>query len=125
MNLFFSFEGRVNRAAYWLYAVLLLNGILLALVVAGAVIGSDDGIVVAYILGTLALLWPSLAFNVKRCHDRNRSGAFVLVSLVPLLNLWYLVEILFLPGTAGANQYGQDPLSAASTADASRAPAGW
>lgn len=58
----------------------------------------------------LVMLYPTLAVNVKRCHDRGRSGWFVLVGIVPLLNYWYLIEICFLPGTEGANQYGTDPV---------------
>ena len=34
---------------------------------------------------------------------------FILVGLIPLLNLWYLIEIGFLRGTEGSNEYGPDP----------------
>jgi uncharacterized membrane protein YhaH (DUF805 family) len=59
------------------------------------------------------MLFPTLAFNVKRCHDRGRSGLFTLVGLIPVINLWYLAEMFFLSGTQGANKYGTDPREAA------------
>ncbi len=57
----------------------------------------------------LATLWPSIAIYIKRAHDRGRSGWFILLFMVPILNLWVLIELLFLPGTAGNNNYGAGP----------------
>lgn len=109
-ELYFSFEGRINRAKFWLHQVLILNLIFVACIVIGGLVGKDDGLVAGYIIGLLVILWPSLALEVKRCHDRNRSGAFILVALIPIVSLWYAVEVLFLKGTEGDNQYGPDPL---------------
>lgn len=109
-HILFSFEGRINRANFWLYQVLILNIIFIACIAIGAALGKDDGIIAGYAIGVLVILWPSLAIAVKRCHDRNRSGAFILVSLIPIVSLWYAVEVLFLQGTEGDNKYGPDPL---------------
>ncbi len=109
-DLFFSFEGRINRAKFWLYYVLVLNTVYLAFYGFGGLLGGEQGFVMGSVVGTLAILWPALALSVKRCHDRNRSWLFILVSLVPLVNLWYAVEVLFLKGTDGTNDYGPDPL---------------
>ena len=54
----------------------------------------------------LAALWPSIVIYVKRARDRGRSGWFVLLLFVPVLNIWALIEFLFLPGTMGDNAYG-------------------
>jgi uncharacterized membrane protein YhaH (DUF805 family) len=67
------------------------------------------------LIASLVLLWPFLAVEIKRCHDRGRSGWFLLVGLIPLVNLWVLVEVFFLRGTLGDNQYGQDPLATLDT----------
>jgi uncharacterized membrane protein YhaH (DUF805 family) len=62
----------------------------------------------------VAMIWPSVALGVKRFHDRNKSGWWVLISLVPVIGgLWYLIECGFLEGTKGPNQFGPDPLPAA------------
>jgi uncharacterized membrane protein YhaH (DUF805 family) len=58
----------------------------------------------------LIILWPGIAILIKRSHDRDRSGWFILLFLVPLLNLWPLIELLFLRGTIGSNRFGPDPV---------------
>ena len=65
------------------------------------------------ISGILAIIaiYPSIAVSVKRCHDRDRSGWFLLLGLIPLVNIWVLVELGFLKGTTGENKYGSDPLA--------------
>jgi uncharacterized membrane protein YhaH (DUF805 family) len=64
-------------------------------------------------LGILVLLtlWPSLAMYTKRWHDRDKSGWWTLIILVPIIgSIWLLVELGFLRGTDGPNRFGDDPL---------------
>jgi uncharacterized membrane protein YhaH (DUF805 family) len=59
----------------------------------------------------IPLLWIGLAVNVKRWHDRDKSGWWILINLVPVIGgLWSLIETGFLPGTRGSNRFGPDPL---------------
>jgi len=58
----------------------------------------------------IALIVASLSAQVKRLHDRGRSGWFVLLSLVPIANIWIFIEVAFLKGTTGPNDFGPDPL---------------
>jgi Protein of unknown function (DUF805) len=54
--------------------------------------------------------------QVKRWHDRGKSGWMVLINLIPLIGwVWTLVELGLLEGTLGPNQYGEDPLDAHDT----------
>jgi putative OPT family oligopeptide transporter len=106
-DLLFSFEGRTTRAQWWGYYIpyVLLPLLLLQM---GLIVGGRSagfGLLFAYPLVTL---FPTLAVNIKRCHDRGRSGWFMLITLVPVVGFWYLVEML-LPGTQGTNKYGADP----------------
>ena len=56
-------------------------------------------------------IWISFAVMVKRCHDRDKTGWFIFIMLVPLIGpIWLLVELGFLRGTTGPNRYGPDPL---------------
>jgi uncharacterized membrane protein YhaH (DUF805 family) len=60
----------------------------------------------------LAVIVPGFAGLAKRCHDRDRSGWFQLISLIPLIgSIWLLVEVGFLRGTPGPNRFGPDPLA--------------
>ena len=106
-----SFSGRLGRMrliAYTFYMSLItmpLAGLAMALMFAGS-----------WALGTLvylAVLGSSLVFGlslyVRRLHDLDQSGIWVLLLVVPLVNLGLLIYLLFFRGTDGANQYGAVP----------------
>jgi uncharacterized membrane protein YhaH (DUF805 family) len=57
----------------------------------------------------LALLIPSIAVGVRRLHDTNRSGWWLLIAFVPVLGELVLLVFLVLPGPVGPNTYGEDP----------------
>lgn len=109
----FSPSGRISRSQYWLKWVLPVIVIVMVLILS-IVAASDDPLIIATVMPIidLILLWPSIAILIKRSHDRDRSGWFILLFLVPLLNLWPAIELLFLRGTIGANRYGADPVPA-------------
>ena len=102
-----SYEGRAPRSEWWAVSVLVL---LPAALVGELLKGQSDGIVAQIILLLLLtmLLWASVACSVRRLHDRNKDGTWYLLSLVPAIGpIWLLIECGFLPGTAGANDFGQ------------------
>jgi uncharacterized membrane protein YhaH (DUF805 family) len=116
---YFSFHGRLRRSQYWLYH-LVQWAVLIATVLAVSGLmqaaGSDSmspalavPLGIAGIVLYVGLVWSSLSVSVRRCHDRNKSGWFLLVSLIPLVGLWVIVELGFLDGTQGPNQYGPSP----------------
>jgi uncharacterized membrane protein YhaH (DUF805 family) len=119
-KLLFSLDGRVSRAPYWL---VLLAVLFIDSAAFGAIGGFElfDGDTMAVerkgasrfwaLLVVLLSLWLGLVVTVKRWHDRNKSGRWVLLNLVPVVGwLWTLVECGFLKGTTGPNRFGQDPL---------------
>jgi uncharacterized membrane protein YhaH (DUF805 family) len=129
VNFLFSPHGRVPRSWYWLRFILPCWGIELVLTlwqVSSLVDTRYDREVQSVILSVLPLflvsllvLWPSLIIGIKRWHDRDKSGWFVLVPLIPVVGpIWALVECGFLPGTSGPNRYGPDPLAGAGAWDA-------
>lgn len=109
----FTFKGRITRSDFWLKGVLpiLPFGIFNNILFYGT--DSDAARAVSFILAFLCL-WPSLAIYVKRLHDRDRSGWFLLTLLIPLVGIvfaiWLIVEAWFLRGTIGKNRFGDDPL---------------
>jgi uncharacterized membrane protein YhaH (DUF805 family) len=114
-----SFEGRITRLQFWMYSfgvgiVFYLLLFIIAQVMGVTAAQYANGAVPGTFLTVLGLLylpflWASLAINAKRCHDRDRSAWFILVSLIPLVGLWYLIEIGFLDGTQGPNRFGPSP----------------
>ncbi|MGH6995255.1 MAG: DUF805 domain-containing protein [Stellaceae bacterium] len=112
-QLLFAVEGRATRFDYWMRWVLpYCIGAFIAAFLDDALgtVNPAGGVGVIMVIYIIAAIWPNLAVGIKRCHDRGRSGWFLLIGLVPLLNLWLAVELMFLRGTVGLNRFGPDPL---------------
>lgn len=102
----FDFEGRSSRAEYW-WAYLM--GILLYLggsIVLG-VLGQLGAIIFFLIL--LGMIIPGLAVVIRRLHDTDRSGWWILIGVVPLVGFIVMLVFMCTPGTKGPNKFGQDP----------------
>ena len=124
-NLLFSVQGRANRAKFWLVAlgIAVIEVILFAVILGGAAMSGDPekiaaamGPVASIVILAFVVIatWISVSVAVKRYHDRNKSGWWVLIVFVPVIGgLWYLIECGFLRGTSGPNNYGPDPLAIA------------
>lgn len=75
---------------------------------------ADLGMLIFILLAELAALplwiWTTVAMQIKRWHDRDKSGIWMLVGFIPIIGpLWTFVELLFLPGTNGPNRFGPSP----------------
>ena len=74
-----------------------------------AIFQMSTGSILAGLVG-LVLIIPNLAVAAKRWHDRDKSGWWMLIALVPIIGwIWALVETGFLAGTSGPNRFGADP----------------
>ena len=106
-----SFDGRINRAKFWAgIGVLFAVGIVAEFIdmVLSLHLGhSSMGLVTSF--AALAAIYFWLALYTKRWHDRDKSGWWTLIVLVPVIgSLWALIELGILEGTRGSNQYA-DP----------------
>lgn len=129
-ELLFAFQGRINRKKIW-FAFLIhlvaagLVGLVFSILwnVFPGTIGEDGTFHVEgsasipyFVVGAAYLvfaIWSGLAVAVKRAHDRDRSGWFILIQLIPLIGpIWFLIEAYLLKGTIGPNRFGEDPLQA-------------
>ena len=101
--LFTSFEGRINRQLFWygFGAILAIN------LVVRILIGSE-GILQLFI--GIALQIIAIAVCVKRCHDRDKSGWWCLLLLIPYVGvIWAIIDLGILEGESGDNLYGPEP----------------
>jgi uncharacterized membrane protein YhaH (DUF805 family) len=122
-----QFSGRSRPREYWMFVLFLLLGIFAFSwldVVFGFSTGygyyahSGYGTAAGYVensglltrLFTLATLIPGLAVAVRRLHDTDRSGWWLLIGLVPLLGEFVLFIFMLMSGTRGPNRYGPDPV---------------
>ena len=114
-----QFSGRATRSEYWYFVLFqLIFGIAAALldnVLGLTFTGIPYGFI--YLSYGLALILPALAVGVRRLHDVNKSGWFILISLIPLIGGIWLLIVLIRKGTSGENRYGPDPTNPGPTFD--------
>jgi len=107
------FSGRSRRKEYWFF-VLFAVIISIVLGVIDTMIGSQaGGIGILSGIYALAILIPSIAVSVRRLHDIDKTGWWILIGFIPIIGTIILLIFAFLPGTAGDNKYGADPKAAA------------
>lgn len=108
------FNGRARREEYWYF---LLFNIIISIVLKGIdnVIGGSSAEAGIGLLGgiySLVVLIPSIAVSVRRLHDTDRSGWWLLIALIPLIGAIVLLVFMVQDSKPGENQYGPNPKEA-------------
>lgn len=114
----FSFKGRIRRIEYLLscllggvvFSFLFWSGVGASLV--GAETNSGGGTVIGMLISLFAIiggLWFSIAQNVKRLHDVDKSGWLIILLFIPIIGFIWGLYMLLADGTVGPNRYGMDP----------------
>ena len=104
MRNYFNVSGRARRTEYWMYFLVYIG----VLVVAG-ILDSIIGIGLLGGLAALAHLIPSITVGVRRLHDIDRSGWWLLIALVPLIGWIIAIYWAVKEGDAHDNRYGPNP----------------
>jgi uncharacterized membrane protein YhaH (DUF805 family) len=107
-----DFDGRAARPEFWWFALISLVISLVCYGVGIAIFGSSHGALLADLYGLLVLL-PSLGVEVRRLHDTDRTGWWLLITLVPIIGAIVLIWFFATAGTPGPNRYGAEPSGAA------------
>lgn len=115
----FSFKGRIGRLRYVAYGMgtyLAIIAVLMPLMGGSMLLGGsmelagEGAMSIAMIIGLavfyIAIIILSVAFGKRRLNDLNRSGWWLLIFIVPLVNFLMTIYILFFPGSNEANNFG-------------------
>lgn len=108
---FAVFSGRSRRKEYW-YFVLFNFIISIVLVLIDTLLGTfSQSANIGLLSGIwgLAMLLPAIAVSIRRLHDIDRTGWWLLISFVPLIGSIILFIFALLDGTPGDNRYGPSP----------------
>jgi uncharacterized membrane protein YhaH (DUF805 family) len=97
----FTFNGRASRSAYWWFALVVF---IFALVV-GVIAGAAKIPALQYLVDVVIFVL-TLALQVRRLHDTNRSGFWWFIGLIPIVGSIILIVFDCLPGTPGPNRFG-------------------
>jgi len=113
-----DFSGRSRRKEYWmfvLFQILLLVPLMLvaALFTAPAPDSADPmssiGVLILVLVYLAVFFIPGLAVQVRRFHDQDKSGWFILLGFIPYLGGLILLVFMCIEGTRGPNRFGPDP----------------
>jgi uncharacterized membrane protein YhaH (DUF805 family) len=118
-----DFSGRSQRQEYWMFYLLNIVVLILAIALAlagvpwsemqtnpdaqpGPLLWLGIGVAAIWVLATFI---PNIAVAVRRFHDQNQSGWMYLLSMIPYVGGIILLVFMCIDGTPGPNQYGPDP----------------
>ena len=115
-TMLFSSQGRIRRSQYWLWSLgtSFALGVIIG-IAAVAFRGDAQGhgsplFGLIYFAGLIVAVIIGVNLQVKRWHDRDKSGWWTLIGFVPLIGgIWAFVECGCLDGTQGPNKYGPSP----------------
>lgn len=112
-------NGRNNRMTWWLIAFCQIlvfaffYGPVYVQLLAGDARGMSAALDDVGLVGGIANIlfaWIALVSSIRRYHDRDKSGWWLFMALIPLIGgIWQLIELGFLAGTQGDNGYGPMP----------------
>jgi uncharacterized membrane protein YhaH (DUF805 family) len=106
-----NFSGRAVRSEYCYWTLFAFLALIVTIIIDAAVLGQTERFPLTSLL-ELALLLPWLAVSVRRLHDLDRSGWWILLSFIPLIGSIILLVWNCMRGTIGPNRFGPDALGA-------------
>lgn len=131
---YFDFAGRSRRKEYWMFVLFVVICQFITMYLDSALGtggtmqsasefgGGTASASVAMTGGTITLIFvaliliPGIAVAVRRAHDQDKSGWWILVPIYGLI-------LMFLEGTRGPNRFGPDPKAEEHAAAAAQNPA--
>jgi uncharacterized membrane protein YhaH (DUF805 family) len=109
-----EFSGRSRRSEYWyfvLFYVLIYMGLALVDTLTGS-FNAASGMGILSGIYSLGMLIPSIAVGIRRLHDTDRSGWWLLISFVPVIGAIVLIVFFFQDSQPGDNRFGPNPKAA-------------
>ncbi len=107
------FSGRASRSELWFWTLFYV-----LVLIAGSVVDSLLGLSFIGGIASLVLILPTISAQVRRLHDRDRSGWWWFICFVPLVGPIVMFIWFVLKGTRGDNRFGRNPLDKLGTLSA-------
>jgi uncharacterized membrane protein YhaH (DUF805 family) len=105
-----TFSGRAARSEYWYWTLFVVLLTIAAQIIDHAIFDDPTETGLAQPLISLVLFLPGIAVAMRRLHDLDRTGWWLLI-VFTVVGILLLLYWDCLKGTTGPNQYGPDPLA--------------
>src|SRR5919107_5806283 len=102
LNKYATFSGRAQRSEYWYFFLFMMIVNIVTSILDSAIL---EDLPIFSLLATLALLIPSISVSVRRLHDTDRSGWWLLLGFIPVVGVIVLIIFFCQRGTVGSNQF--------------------
>lgn len=108
------FSGRSRRREYWFFVLfnIIISVVLVMIDIAIGLGNKEAGIGVLSGIYSLAVIIPSLAVTVRRLHDTDKTGWWLLIIFVPVIGAIVMLVFMLLDSQPGENKYGPSPKAA-------------
>ncbi|PTQ73483.1 DUF805 domain-containing protein [Celeribacter persicus] len=110
-----TFSGRARRAEYWWWSLFIILGSMIFGGVDTVFFGVPEITGPTAGIFSLVTFLPGLSVWIRRLHDVDRSGWWVLLILIPVIGWLVLLYWAVTRGTTGANRFGPDPITGEGT----------
>ena len=108
---YYNFNDRAQRSEYWWFALFACGVTIVLSVLDNLIFNNASGYGIFSTIWGFAILLPYLGVGVRRLHDLDKSGWWLLISFIPVIGFIILVFWFIQQGTRGQNRFGADPLN--------------
>ena len=102
-----NFGGRAARPEFWWFVLFLVAGNFVLGLLDAMIFWGDVRVFAP--LFSLAMFLPALGASVRRLHDSNHTGWWVLLHLIPVIGTLVMIYFYVLKGDGGTNRFGPPP----------------
>lgn len=102
---YFNFKDRASRSEYWYFQILVIP-----ISIWSQFPSNSDAVLILQLILVFGILIPAFSSGVRRLHDRDKSGWWILINFIPFVGWIFLLVMLIEKGTEGDNRFGPYPL---------------
>ena len=108
----FVLKGRASRSEFWWFQLLFSVCYYTLIIIneTGSAVSGIEALFWICIGIVIVCLIPQFTVTIRRLHDIDKSGFFILIALIPFIGSLILLFILITEGTKGKNRFGKNPL---------------
>ena len=106
----FNYKDRASRSEFWYFTLIYTILSIPLYIYENSYDPTEENIYIISVLCVIILFLPGIAVQIRRMHDINKSGWFILLNLVPFIGSIIVLVMLIEKGTLGKNRFGEYPL---------------